>query len=430
MTDFQKISISVIENALKELRIESLDNASIRQIVALVNLLEAQTGVEFIRMEMGVPGLDACQIGVDAEIQALQDGVASKYPPINGIPKVKHACSKFVKKFMDIDIAPDGCIPTVGSMQATYAAFLAVNNLKKNKDTTLFLDPSFPVQKQQMQVLGLKYEAFDIYKYRGDKLESKLRQFLEKGNISSIIYSSPNNPSWMCLSEQELETIGRLSEEFKFVVLEDLAYFGMDTRTNRETKNIKQPTVAKYTNNYIIFISSSKIFSYAGQRCGMILISNDLYNMRSTELEKRFGTSALGDVVILKILYALSSGVSHSSQYALANMLEKSVSGELNFINDTIEYSERAQEIKAIFEKNAFELVYTNDLGVEIGDGFYFTLGKQEFDNNALMMKLLQCGISAISLKETGSYYKGIRACVSNVNKKQISELDKRLLEI
>ncbi|MFV0345756.1 MAG: aminotransferase class I/II-fold pyridoxal phosphate-dependent enzyme [Bacteroidales bacterium] len=427
MATFQKIPSNTIDEALKELRIKSLDNASIRQIVALANMLEAQTGIRFIRMEMGVPGLPACQVGVEAEINALKNGVASKYPLINGIPQLKQACSNFVKKFMDIDILPDGCIPTVGSMQATYTAFLAVNNLKQNQDTTLFLDPGFPVQKQQMKVLGLNYKAFDIYKHRGNKLEDKLRSYLEEGNISSVIYSNPNNPSWMCLTDKELEVIGRLSKEFGFIVLEDLAYFGMDTRENKDTNNIKQATVAKYTDNYILFLSSSKIFSYAGQRCGMIIISDYLYNMESPKLEERFGTSTLGDVIILKILYALSSGVSHSAQYALAAMLEKSVSGELDFIRDTIEYSKRAKEVKAIFEKYDFYLVYTDDLEIEIGDGFYFTLSKTGLDNNTLMKQLLQCGISAISLKETGSEFSGIRACVSNITRIQIEELDRRL---
>lgn len=427
MTNFQKIPSATISKAIEELRIKSLDNASIRQIVALANMLETQTGIKFIRMEMGVPGLPACQVGVEAEIEALRNGVASKYPLINGIPQLKQACSDFVKTFMGIDILPDGCVPTTGSMQATYTALLAVNNLKKGKDTTLFLDPGFPVQKQQMQVLGLKYKAFDIYKHRGNKLEDKLRSYLEIGNISSVIYSNPNNPSWMCLTEQELETIGRLSKEFEFITLEDLAYFGMDTRKNKNTSSTKQATIAKYTDNYILFLSSSKIFSYAGQRCGMIILSDHLYRTESQELGERFGTSTLGDAIILKILYALSSGVSHSAQYALAAMLEKSVSGELDFIRDTIEYSEKAKKAKVVFERHGFGLVYTDDLGREIGDGFYFTLNKEGVDNNTLMMQLLQYGISAISLKETGSEFSGIRACVSNITKKQIEELDERL---
>ena len=58
--------------------------ATIREVVAISTQLEQETKTEFIHMEMGVPGLKAAQVGVDAEIKALQDGVASIYPNING----------------------------------------------------------------------------------------------------------------------------------------------------------------------------------------------------------------------------------------------------------------------------------------------------------------------------------------------------------
>ena len=52
--------------------------ATIREVVAISTQLEQETKTEFIHMEMGVPGLKAAQVGVDAEIKALQDGVASR----------------------------------------------------------------------------------------------------------------------------------------------------------------------------------------------------------------------------------------------------------------------------------------------------------------------------------------------------------------
>ena len=50
--------------------------ATIREVVAISTQLEQETGTEFIHMEMGVPGLKAAQVGVDAEIEALRNGIA------------------------------------------------------------------------------------------------------------------------------------------------------------------------------------------------------------------------------------------------------------------------------------------------------------------------------------------------------------------
>ena len=54
--------------------------ATIREVVAISTQLEQETGTEFIHMEMGVPGLKAAQVGVDAEIEALRSSIASIYP--------------------------------------------------------------------------------------------------------------------------------------------------------------------------------------------------------------------------------------------------------------------------------------------------------------------------------------------------------------
>ncbi|NLB92388.1 MAG: pyridoxal phosphate-dependent aminotransferase, partial [Bacteroidales bacterium] len=167
-------SKEIIDRKIRELRISDPGKASIREIVALANLVEEETGEKFVRMEMGVPGLPPAQIGVEAEIEALQRGVAAIYPLIDGIQPLKAEASKFVKNFINIDVSPRGCIPTVGSMQGTYAAFLAAANAVEGKDTTLFVDPGFPVQKQQMMVLGQKYETFDVFHFRGEKLQKKL----------------------------------------------------------------------------------------------------------------------------------------------------------------------------------------------------------------------------------------------------------------
>lgn len=46
-----------------------------------------------------------------------------------------------------------------------------------------------------------------------------------------------------------------------------------------------QPTVAKYTDNYILLISSSKVFSYAGQRMAMLCISDKIFHRKYPDLK-------------------------------------------------------------------------------------------------------------------------------------------------
>ena len=71
------VSPEIVKKNIDKLQIKDLGKASIREIVGLVNLIEEESQTKFIRMEMGVPGLPPAKYGVEAEINALQSGVAS-----------------------------------------------------------------------------------------------------------------------------------------------------------------------------------------------------------------------------------------------------------------------------------------------------------------------------------------------------------------
>lgn len=424
------IDANVVKNKLEQSGLEKVGLATIRELVRLVNEIEKETGEKYIRMEMGVPGLPPAQVGIEGEIKALKSGVASKYPMIEGVNILKKEISRFVKNFMNIEVDEKNCIPTVGSMQGAFASFLVSCRRDIKKDTTLFIDPGFPVQKMQHNVLGFKHETFDVYDYRGDKLKAKLESYLKKGNISTILYSNPNNPSWICFTEKELQIIGELATKYDVIVMEDLAYFAMDFRKDLSKPGVApyQSSVANYTGNYILLISSSKSFSYAGQRIGMMVISNELFNRQFPDLKRFFKTDGFGYSMIYGALYSLSSGTSHSAQYGLAAMLKAANDGDLNFVEVVKEYGERAKIMKKLFTDNGFEIVYDMDENEPLADGFYFTFSYPGMDGLELLEELLYYGISAISLVTTGSERtEGIRACVSLIHRSRFKDLEHRL---
>ena len=423
------ISKSLVDSIFSQFGETDITRLSIREVGKLVSQIETQSGEEFIHMEMGVPGLPASPIAIEAEKEALDTGIASMYPDIEGIPVAKIEIARFAKLFMDIVVSPDCCIPTVGAMQGSFAALLSVARTNSAKPFTLFIDPGFPVQKSQLHLLGLPFKSFDILNFRGDKLHDKLESYLKEGNICSICYSSPNNPSWICFSESELQTIGDLATEYDVIVIEDLAYFGMDFRQHYGTPGIPpfQPTVARYTNNYILLLSASKIFSYAGQRIGMMILSESIRKRQFPNLKNFFTSDVLGHFISYGVLYATTAGTSHSAQFALASVLKAVNDGRLDFVADLHEYGSKAKLMKALFLKYGFYIVY-NDEEHELADGFYFTIAYPEMKSAILMKEFLYYGISAISLAITGSddpY--GLRACVSFVRLDQIDVLEERL---
>ena len=404
------IKKEIVDQLIQELGITDFAKATIREVKQVAAKAEAASGVEFVKMEMGIPGLPAAKVGVDAQIKALQDGIANMYPDIQGYPELKKQASRFVKAFINVDVNPEGCVPVTGSMQGAFA-------------------PGFPVQKMQLQVQGVKYETFDVYDYRGEKLGPKLESYLSKGNICAIIYSNPNNPSWVCLTEDELKTIGELATRYDTIIMEDLAYFAMDFRQDlsKPFEPPYQPSVAHYTDNYMLLISGSKAFSYAGERIGVVCISNKLFHRHYPDLAARYENLPFGLVFSTRMLYALSSGTSHSAQYALAAIFKAVCDGEYNFRDEIKVYGERAHKLKEIFCRHNFYIVYDSDQGKPIADGFYFTIGYPGMTSGELAHELMYYGVSAICLITTGSHQEGLRVCTSFIKDNQYEQLDERM---
>lgn len=423
-------SEELVNKAVKDLLVADLSKATIGEVLLVAQYLEKETGIPFIRMDQGSPGLPVNSYGVEAEKAALDRGVGSQYPAAAGVPELKHEASRFVKAFMDIDVSARSCVPTVGSVAGSFGSFIACTQRVPGKDKVLFIDPGFPIQKSQLRIMGVEWKEFDIYSYRGQALRAKLEEMLADGDVAAIVYSNPNNPAWICLEEEELKIIGELATRHDVIVMEDLAYFCMDYRKDlgHPFQPPYPPTVARYTDNYILMLSASKIFSYAGQRIALVCISDALFERHYPAMALRYKDSGVfGETMIASILYMITSGCTASTQYAYAEMLRLSTEGKLNFVEDTREYSVRAEKMKKIFTDNGFHIVYDSDVSQKVGDGFFFTIGYGLMDGGELLRELLYYGVSSISLALTGSGQKGVRACTSRMKEELYPVLQERM---
>lgn len=425
-------SEELVDEAAKAGNVADLSHATIGETLLVAQFLEQKTGIPFIRMDQGSPGLPANKYGVEAEKRALDSGIGSQYPAAAGVPELKAAASEFIKAFINIDISPRSCVPTVGSVAGSFGGFIACCQRDKTKDKVLFIDPGFPIQKSQLRVLGIEWKEFDIYDYRGDKLRAKLEEELKDGDVAAMIYSNPNNPAWISLEEEELKVIGELATKYDVIVMEDLAYFAMDNR--RDLSHPYEPpyvrTVARYTDNYYLMLSSSKIFSYAGQRMALACISDKLYERQFPALAERYhDTGVFGPTFIASIQYMITSGCTATTQYGYAEMLRLSCEGKINFVEDTKAYAVRAKKMKEIFLRHGFTITYPKDVTEDIGDGFFFSLSYPGLSGGELTKELIYYGVSSINLDTTGSLEPGVRACTSRMRDELYDVLDERMAQ-
>jgi aspartate/methionine/tyrosine aminotransferase len=409
-----------------------LGQASIRQMHNLVEALEHELAIRFVRMEFGIPGLPLHPKAIEAERRALGElGVGHVYAPFEGLPALKREAARFFKLFANLDLPPESCIPTVGAMQGCFASILLASRMYPDRRTVLCLEPGFPVNKLQIRLLGLERSTIDFYDHRGDALLRAIDARARRGDLCAVLWSSPNNPSWIVLDEHELEGLARICTEHDLLAIEDLAYFGMDVRCDYLTPGRPpyQPTVLRYTDSAVSVVSSSKMFSYAGQRVAITILPPRLFAREQQTLVQFYGTSRVGHAFLHGGLYPITASVPHAPQYGLLALFEAANAGDRSVFAPAVEYARRAKIMKRVFLENGFTLVYDNDQGRPLADGFYFTVAYPAFDDGAtLLAELLSYGVSAITLATTGSCRKeGLRACVSLVGDEEIVLLSERL---
>ena len=70
------IGKDVVDGLIAQLGIQDFAKATIREVKQVAAMAEKESGVEFIKMEMGIPGLPAAKVGVDAQIKALHEKIS------------------------------------------------------------------------------------------------------------------------------------------------------------------------------------------------------------------------------------------------------------------------------------------------------------------------------------------------------------------
>jgi aspartate/methionine/tyrosine aminotransferase len=407
------------------------ERLAIRELKRLVEHLEPLAGEPFIRMEFGVPNLPVPAVAQEEEIRAIRERDAQRiYPPFDGIPELKQECARFVRNFMGVEVAPEVCMPTCGAMQGGFVSQYLGVRMHEGRDTVLFLNPGFPVNKMQARFFGLKSDSIDFYDHRGEVLVKAVDERLARGDVGAVIWSSPNNPAWISLTQDELDGLGACGDRHDVLMIEDQAYFGMDLRTDVFQPGVPpyQPSVARNGRTWVLLLSGSKLFSFAGSRVGLMVLSPHMATRSFPNLQPYFGTERFLHAFIHGGIYCSTAGVSHSGQYALAALLKMANDGDRSFLENIREYASRAAWLKACFLRHGFRLVYDNDLGKPIADGFYFTVARGGLSGPELQMQLLRHGVSLITLGLTGSCRtEGLRACVSFTDESRFADMERRL---
>jgi aspartate/methionine/tyrosine aminotransferase len=400
------------------------DDFGIEEYLAIVDDIEHRTGIEFVRLDFGIPGLAPLAPCVAGHTEPLHAGtVPQQYPPAAGIEKLRAACAAFVSRRVGLSVPRSNVFVTCGGTQALHVAQTIAAGLHRERRSAVFLTPTYPPMFSQARMLGLEVRSVELDGLHGTRLLAAIESQLKTGDVASLCWASPNNPTWSVRSDDELKAIAALCARYEVLPIEDLTYLGMH---GRGAAIERLPSIARYADRCFSVLSASKMLSYAGERVGFLIGNEGLLASASSSLARTSGLESIARTCS-SMVFNLTGGAPHSAQFGVAQALEAINQGKIDLERVLSVYADRARQLKELLLQNGFYLIYADGVN-HSSDGFYVCFGYPGLTSTELLRRLLMYGVTVLPLPLFGSSRcDGVRACVGRLDERNMALLAKRL---
>lgn len=191
-------------------RVTEVRPSGVRRIFELAKKVK-----EPIDLSLGEPHFDIPAPLKNEGIKWIKKGF-NKYTPSGGIPELREKILEYLRKK---NIICEDVIVTPGVTGGLLLAFMVVLN---PDDEVVIPDPYFVLYEYQIKLLGGKPVFFDTYPDFTIK-EDSLREAISK-KTRVILINSPNNPTGMVYSKQELLTVVKIAKEKGILIFSDDIY--------------------------------------------------------------------------------------------------------------------------------------------------------------------------------------------------------------
>lgn len=229
--------------------------------------LERQ-GKDIIHMEIGEPDFESLECVHDAVKAALDQG-KTHYTATLGLPELRQKLSEFYADFYRANVKSDDIMLTPGASSALQLALTALLN---PGDKVLMSDPTYPCNRQFVQLLHgelvlLPVDASSDYQLTLAHLEEYWQE-----DIKAVMVASPSNPSGTVIEQDELIKMAQFAAAKNAYFLVDEIYQGLVY--DRPAESILSH--AQRPDNVIVINSFSKFFNMTGWRLGWMVAPSHL----------------------------------------------------------------------------------------------------------------------------------------------------------
>jgi aspartate/methionine/tyrosine aminotransferase len=228
---------------------------------------EAQLrGEDVIVLSIGDPDLDMPAAVLDRAIDTLRAGDV-RYTPAAGRRVLREAIAKKHESRTGQPVGADNAIFLSGAQNALFAASLCVAG---PGDEVLALEPLYPSYPATIRASGAQLVRVPAPAGGGFRPDLAALEAAITPRTRALFFATPNNPSGVILSAQELDVIGDLARRHALWIVADEVYAGL-------APDGRVPSLAIRLPEQVVTISSlSKSHSTPGLRAGWLVGPREL----------------------------------------------------------------------------------------------------------------------------------------------------------
>ncbi len=241
-------------------RLKTLAPSPTLAMQARARAMRAQ-GIDVISFGAGEPDFDTPKRIKDAAIRALESG-QTKYTEVGGVPELKAAVCRKLRRDNGLDYAPDEVTVSCGAKHTLYNVVMALVN---PGDEVLIPSPYWVSYPEQVRLLGGVPVPVVTPEATGFDLAPDALARAVTPRTKLVVLDSPGNPTGAVFSPAALEAVARLCLARDLWVVSDECYEALTYEGRHVSIASLGPEIKART---IVVNTCSKAYAMTGWRIG------------------------------------------------------------------------------------------------------------------------------------------------------------------
>jgi arginine:pyruvate transaminase len=220
-----------------------------------------ERGEDVILLSVGDPDLDTPAPVVERAIERMRGG-DTHYTPATGRQHLREAIAAAHRSRTGQPVDKDNVIFLAGAQNALFAVSLCIAG---PGDEVIAFEPLYPSYPATLEVSGARMVRVAAPAARGFRIDLAALDAAITPSTRALFFATPNNPSGVILSHEDLAVIGALARRHSLWVIADEVYAGL-------APGGRVPTLAAELPEQVVTISSlSKSHAMPGWRAGWLV---------------------------------------------------------------------------------------------------------------------------------------------------------------